>query len=60
MPKPVNDLVMIEFNKLKEMNPRVAEYSILLQYLNYVVNLPWDLRTKETLDLKKAKTVKKI
>lgn len=57
MPKPVYDSIMAEFNKLQEMNPYIADYSILIQYLSYVVNLPWDISTKETLDLKNAKSV---
>lgn len=58
MPKPVYDSIMVEFNKIQEMNPCISDYSILIQYLNFVVKLPWNISTKETLDLKKAKSVK--
>lgn len=58
MPKPIYDSILLEFNKLQEMNPYITDYSISIQYLSYVVNLPWDISTKETLDLKKAKSVK--
>ncbi|VVC36708.1 Hypothetical protein CINCED_3A004038 [Cinara cedri] len=55
--KPINDLIMKEFNRLKEMNSYHPDYSVFLNYINYVINLPWNKITKESLDLKKAKNV---
>lgn len=57
MPKSVYDTIMKEFNRLLEMNKSHPEYSISLQYLSYVVNLPWNKSSIETLDLEKAKSV---
>lgn len=57
MPNPVNDLIMNEFNKLKEMSGGHPDYSIFLNYVSYVVNLPWNKTTEESLDLEKAKKV---
>lgn len=48
---------MKEFNRLQEMNTNNPEYSVSLQYLSYVVNLPWSKSSIETLDLEKAKSV---
>lgn len=57
MPKPVFDTIMKEFKRLQETNSYHADYPILLDHVNYVVNLPWDQSTQETLDLDKAKNV---
>lgn len=57
MPVSVHDLVMKEFKRLAEMNIFNPDYSIFINHLSYVVNLPWNKSTKETLDLNKAKSV---
>lgn len=46
-----------EIQKLKRMNPQVAEYSIQLNYLDLLVDLPWNQQTKDNFNLKKVKTV---
>jgi len=57
MPKPVYDSIMKYFNRLLEMYTGNPDYSVLINYVNYVVKLPWNKSTKETLDLVKAKHV---
>ncbi|VVC46344.1 Lon protease, bacterial/eukaryotic-type,ATPase, AAA-type, core,Lon, substrate-binding domain,Peptidase [Cinara cedri] len=57
MPKSVYDLILNEFNRLKLINTISPEYTIILNYVSYVVNLPWNKSTKETLDLEKTKNV---
>ncbi|MFI3261305.1 MAG: endopeptidase La [Rikenellaceae bacterium] len=44
-----------ELNKLERMNPAVAEYSVQMNYLQLMLDLPWDYTTKDNLDLKRAK-----
>ncbi len=46
-----------ELKRLKRMNPQVAEYSIQLNYLELLLDLPWDTFTKDNFDLKKVKAV---
>lgn len=46
-----------ELNKLQRMNPAAAEYSIQLNYLDTLVELPWDEFTKDNLDLKRAEKI---
>lgn len=48
---------MKEFKNLQSMHSGHSDYSVLFNYLNYVVNLPWNKSTEETLDLEKAKSV---
>lgn len=43
-----------ELQRLQRMNPSAAEYSIQLNYLDVLVELPWDEFTKDNLDLKRA------
>ena len=37
------------------MNPAVAEYSVQLNYLQLMLDLPWESYTKDNLDLNHAK-----
>ncbi len=46
-----------ELAKLQRMNPSAAEYSIQLNYLNLMVELPWNEYTKDDLNLKHAQKV---
>ena len=44
-----------EFNKAKRINPQVAEYSVTLNYLENMIELPWDEYTEDNFDLNKVK-----
>lgn len=57
MPKSVYDIILNEFNRLKLISTISPEYTVMVNYVNYVINLPWNKSTKETLDLEKAKNV---
>ena len=46
-----------ELNKLSRMNPAAAEYSVIMNYLEVLLELPWGEYTKDSLELKKAKAV---
>ena len=46
-----------EINRLRRMNPQVAEFSIQLTYLELLLDLPWQDFTKDNFDLKKVKSV---
>lgn len=46
-----------ELAKLQRMNPSAAEYSIQLNYLNLMVELPWNEYTIDDLNLKHAQKV---
>lgn len=51
------ELFFKELNKLDRMNPAVAEYSVQLNYLQLMLELPWEEVTKDNLDLKRAKRI---
>ena len=56
-PQHVSDQFDKELAKLRRMVPQMAEYSILLNYLETLLDLPWQEYTKDNFDLKKVKKV---
>ncbi|MEZ3442662.1 MAG: endopeptidase La, partial [Alistipes sp.] len=44
-----------EVQKLERLNPAVAEYSVLMTYLELMLDLPWDETTPDNLDLTAAR-----
>jgi len=46
-----------EIGKLERMNPMVAEYSVQLNYLEFMVELPWNEYTEDHFDLKNAQKI---
>ncbi|HXH28239.1 MAG TPA: endopeptidase La, partial [Candidatus Polarisedimenticolia bacterium] len=57
MPKKVFEEVDRQISKLERMHPDSAETATLRNYLDWMVNLPWSLQTKDNLDLKKAQQI---
>lgn len=55
--KEVNKHFDKELSKLQRMNPQVAEYSIQRNYLDLVLELPWEEFSKDKFDLKRAKKI---
>jgi ATP-dependent Lon protease len=55
--KEVQEVFERELKKLERTNPQAAEYGIQLNYLQYLVDLPWMEYTKDNFDLKKAQKV---
>ncbi len=56
-PAEVKETFEKELQKLQRMNPQVAEYGIQHNYLEYIVELPWNEFTKDNFDLKHAQKV---
>ncbi|NOQ27074.1 MAG: endopeptidase La [Bacteroidales bacterium] len=46
-----------EVNKLNRLNPATGEYSVQLNYLQTLLDLPWNDFTKDNFDLKRAQKV---
>jgi ATP-dependent Lon protease len=55
--KQVKDVFERELTKLQRMNPQAAEYGIQHNYLEFLVELPWNEFTEDNLDLKNAQKV---
>ncbi|MBI5915215.1 MAG: endopeptidase La [Bacteroidetes bacterium] len=52
--KPVADTFDKEIAKLRRMNPQVAEYAIQMNYLDVLLELPWENFTKDNFDLNRV------
>ena len=46
-----------EIAKMQRMNPQVAEYSIQRNYLDLLLDLPWNDYSKDKFDLKRARKI---
>lgn len=46
-----------ELSKMQRMNPQVAEFSIQRNYLELLLELPWNEYSKDKFDLKNAKKI---
>ena len=55
--KEVDDHFEKELTKMQRMNPQVAEYSIQRNYLDLILDLPWNVYSKDKFDLKRARKV---
>ena len=56
-PAEVKKVFDKELQKFQRMNPAAPEYSIQHNYLDTMLELPWDTFTKDNLDLNKAQQV---
>ena len=55
--KEARDKANAELKKLKQMSPMSAEATVVRNYLDWLLGLPWGLRSKAKLDLKKAEAI---
>ncbi len=54
MPKDAQDKSLTELNKLKMMSPMSAEATVIRNYLDWMLNVPWKKKNKIQFDLDKA------
>ena len=57
MPKEAKDKATAELNKLKMMSPMSAEATVVRNYIDWLVKVPWKKRTKVLKDLLRAEKV---
>ena len=55
--KKVQEHFEKELGKMQRMNPQVAEYSIQRNYLDLLLDLPWNEYSKDKFDLKRAQKI---
>lgn len=55
--KEVEEVFERELSKLSNMNPMAPDYSMQLNYVQLMLDLPWSEYTKDNFDLKRAKKV---
>ena len=57
MPKDVEESVLKELSRLEKMHPESAEAAVLRTWIDWMVELPWSKRTKDKLEINRAKEV---
>ena len=57
LPKEIEDKMMKESARLDKINPSSPDYSIILNYLDWIKELPFTISTEDTSDLVKAKEI---
>ena len=56
-PKEVKAHFNKELDKVLRMNPAAAEYPVAMNYVEFLLELPWQTFTKDNFDLKRAKGI---
>jgi ATP-dependent Lon protease len=57
MPEEANKEARRELDRMKKMPTQAAEYSVIKTYLDWMVNLPWNVTTADNLDIAHARQV---
>lgn len=57
MPKEAHEKAEAELQKLKMMSPMSAEATVVRSYIDWMVQVPWNIRSKVKKDLVKAQEV---
>ena len=55
--KEARDKALAELKKLRTMSPMSAEATVVRNYLDWILSIPWQLRTKVKRDIKAAEKV---
>src|SRR5262245_56162336 len=54
LPEEIRKVAFKEVERLAQMNPSVAEYTITRTYLDWILGLPWNKSTADTIDIEAA------
>ncbi len=57
MPKEAREEVEKQIKKLERMHPDAAETAVVRNYLEWMLELPWNKSTKDNLDINRAKKI---
>ncbi|MBM2834154.1 MAG: lon 2, partial [Candidatus Brocadiaceae bacterium] len=57
MPKEVEEVSIKELERLRDINPASAEYPVSRTYLDYLINIPWNKKTVDNLDIHQAEKI---
>jgi ATP-dependent Lon protease len=55
MPDECREKSMREFKKLRHIPPTAAEYTVVRNYVDWILDLPWNVLKEAEIDLEKAK-----
>ena len=57
MPKEVKTKALKEADRLLKTSPNSPETGVIRTYLDWIVDLPWDIESKGKIDIKKARDI---
>ncbi|PRR74999.1 endopeptidase La [Neomoorella humiferrea] len=57
LPKEVRERALKEVERLEKMPPMVAEATVVRNYLDWLLSLPWNKQTRDRLDIKVAERI---
>ncbi|OGR22397.1 MAG: endopeptidase La [Desulfobacterales bacterium RIFOXYA12_FULL_46_15] len=57
MPEPVETIILKEVDRLFKISPSSAEYTIGINYIDYLTTLPWNRFTDDNLDIDRAEAI---
>ncbi len=57
VPKEAKKEINKNIEKLKKMHPESAESTVVRNYLDWMLDVPWKISTKDNLDLSRAKEI---
>lgn len=57
LPEEVLEKAKQELKKLEKMNPAAPDYNVLINYLDWILDLPWTEVQDEEIDLKRARKI---
>ncbi len=57
LPPEVRKAAELELERLTQTPPAAAEYGVARNYLDWILNLPWQITTEDKLDLKTAEKI---
>jgi ATP-dependent Lon protease len=57
MPKETEKVAFKELKRMSRMSPGAAEYTVSRTYLDWLIELPWDISTTDVLDIEKASQI---
>ncbi|WP_051533888.1 endopeptidase La [Desulfitibacter alkalitolerans] len=57
MPKEAKEKALKELDRLEKMPPMVAEATVVRNYLDWMLSIPWHKQTKDRLDINRAQAI---
>ncbi|MDF1495979.1 endopeptidase La [Caproiciproducens sp. CPB-2] len=57
MPEEIRQTALEELSKLESQNPASADYNVLQNYLDLLVELPWETKEEKPVDIREARRI---
>ena len=57
LPEDIRKEAEREMGRMEKLNPQQPDYNVLRTWLEYVIELPWNKRSEDNLDLKQARQI---